>query len=59
MFLFVTFARMISVLAFSRFQYAERRRVHFERGNSELFKKESSPLHDGPVTPKSRLAPPP
>lgn len=29
MFLFITFARMISVLAFSRFQYAERCRVHF------------------------------
>jgi hypothetical protein len=36
-------------------EYTERCRVHFERGNWELFDKESPPLHDGPVTPKSRL----
>jgi hypothetical protein len=37
------------------FQYAERCRVHFERGNWELFDKESPSQHEGPVTPKSRL----
>ena len=37
------------------FQYAERCRVHFERGNWDLFDKESPSYHEGPVTPKSRL----
>lgn len=37
------------------FQYAERCRVHFERGNWDLFDKESPSHHKGPVTPKSRL----
>ncbi len=37
------------------FQYAERCRVHFERGNWDLFDKESSSDQEGPVTPKSRL----
>lgn len=37
------------------FRYAERCRVHFERGNWELFDKESPPSHGGPVTPRSRL----
>jgi hypothetical protein len=37
------------------FQYAERCRVHFERGNWVLFDKESPSHHDGPVTPTSRL----
>jgi predicted RNA-binding Zn-ribbon protein involved in translation (DUF1610 family) len=37
------------------FQYAERCRVHFERGNWDLFDKESPSHHEGPVTPKSRL----
>jgi predicted RNA-binding Zn-ribbon protein involved in translation (DUF1610 family) len=37
------------------FQYAERCRVHFERGNWVLFDKESPANHDGPATPKSRL----
>lgn len=37
------------------FQYAERCRVHFERGNWVLFDKESPSHHEGPVTPTSRL----
>ena len=37
------------------FPYAERCRVHFERGNWDLFDKESPSHHEGPVTPKSRL----
>jgi len=37
------------------FQYAELCRVHFERGNWDLFDKESPSHHEGPVTPKSRL----
>jgi hypothetical protein len=37
------------------FQYAEWCRVHFERGNWDLFDKESPSHHEGPVTPKSRL----
>src|SRR5579863_3653639 len=37
------------------FQYAERCRVHFERGNWELFDNESPAHYEGPVTPKSRL----
>ena len=37
------------------FQYAERCRVHFERGNWPLFDKESPSHHDGPVTSRSRL----
>jgi hypothetical protein len=37
------------------FQYAERCRVHFERGNWVLFDKESLSHHEGPVTPTSRL----
>ena len=37
------------------FQYAERCRVHFERGNWDLFDKESPSHHEEPVTPKSRL----
>jgi predicted RNA-binding Zn-ribbon protein involved in translation (DUF1610 family) len=37
------------------FPYAERCRVHFERGNWVLFDKESLSNHEGPVTPKSRL----
>jgi hypothetical protein len=37
------------------FQYAERCRVHFERGNWDLFDKESPAHHKGPITPKSRL----
>jgi predicted RNA-binding Zn-ribbon protein involved in translation (DUF1610 family) len=37
------------------FQYAERCRVHFERGSWDLFDKESPSHHEGPVTPKSRL----
>ncbi len=37
------------------FQYAERCRVHFERGNWDLFDRESPSHPEGPVTPKSRL----
>jgi hypothetical protein len=37
------------------FKYAERCRVHFERGQWDLFDKESPSQHDGPVTPRSRL----
>jgi hypothetical protein len=37
------------------FQYAERCRVHFERGNWDLFDKESPSHHEGPITTKSRL----
>src|SRR5271155_3439414 len=37
------------------FQYAERCRVHFERGNWDLFDKESPSQHGGPVTVRSRL----
>ena len=37
------------------FQYAERCRVHFERGNWDLFDKESPSQHKRPVTPRSRL----
>ncbi|MEQ1935756.1 MAG: hypothetical protein ABL962_18010 [Fimbriimonadaceae bacterium] len=37
------------------FRYAERCRVHFERGNWDLFDKESPSHHEGPPTPKSRL----
>jgi hypothetical protein len=37
------------------FEYAERCRVHFERGNWDLFDKESPSQHGGPVTIRSRL----
>jgi predicted RNA-binding Zn-ribbon protein involved in translation (DUF1610 family) len=37
------------------FPYAERCRVHFERGNWDLFDKEFASQQGGPVTPKSRL----
>jgi hypothetical protein len=37
------------------FQYAERCRVHFERGNWDLFDKESPSDHEAPATPKNRL----
>lgn len=37
------------------FQYAERCRVHFERGNWELFDKESPAQHGGPLNPRNRL----
>jgi hypothetical protein len=37
------------------FEYAERCRVHFERGNWELFDKESPSQHEGAVTIRSRL----
>jgi len=40
------------------FRYAERCRVHFERGNRELFDKESPSSHEGPVTPRGRLTDP-
>jgi hypothetical protein len=37
------------------FQYAERCRVHFERGNWDLFDKESPAQHGGTLTPRNRL----
>jgi len=37
------------------FQYAERCRVHNERGNWDLFDKESPSQHGGPLTPRSRM----
>lgn len=37
------------------FQYAERCRVHYERGNWDLFDKESPAQHGGPLTPRNRL----
>ncbi len=37
------------------FEYLERCRVHFERGNWELFDKESPSQQDGAVTPRRRL----
>jgi hypothetical protein len=35
--------------------YAERCRVHYERGNWDLFDKESPAQHGGPLTPRNRL----
>ncbi len=37
------------------FEYAERCRVHFSRGNWDLFDGESPSHHEGPVTARSRL----
>jgi predicted RNA-binding Zn-ribbon protein involved in translation (DUF1610 family) len=37
------------------FQFSERCRVHFERGNWDLFDKESPSAREGPVTVQSRL----